>query len=40
MTQKRPFWIREALALEDDAPVRPLQGTVRADLAIVGAGFT
>jgi putative aminophosphonate oxidoreductase len=36
----RPFWIREALAGEASAPPRPLEGTIRAELAIVGAGFT
>jgi putative aminophosphonate oxidoreductase len=36
----RPFWIREALGAEASEPARPLEGTVRADLAIVGAGYT
>ena len=37
---RRPFWISEALAAEPSGPARPLEGTVRTDLAIVGAGYT
>lgn len=36
----RPFWLAEALAREDGKVARPVEGTVRADLAIVGGGFT
>jgi putative aminophosphonate oxidoreductase len=34
----RSLWLDEALAGEDDAP--PLEGDVRADVCIVGGGFT
>lgn len=34
-------WLREALALEDDAPAAPpLHGSTRADVAIIGGGYT
>jgi putative aminophosphonate oxidoreductase len=39
-SHRRPFWISEALAAESSGPARPLEGTVRTDLAIVGAGYT
>src|SRR6266850_2568930 len=40
---QRSWWLREALAAENDArplPSPPLQGDVKADLVIVGGGFT
>ncbi|SCK28342.1 FAD-dependent oxidoreductase [Vogesella sp. LIG4] len=39
MTQ-RPFWLAQALAAESAPPQPPLQGEVRADVCIVGGGFT
>lgn len=38
--QARPFWIAQALAAEDAPPAPPLAGDTRAQLAIVGGGFT
>lgn len=35
----RSLWLREALALGDEATLPPLRGSVRADVAIVGGGF-
>jgi glycine/D-amino acid oxidase-like deaminating enzyme len=39
---RRSWWLREALAAEADggAPLPPLRGTVRADVAILGGGYT
>ena len=40
---QRSWWLREALAAENDArplPSPPLQGDVKADVVIVGGGFT
>ena len=40
---QRSWWLREALAAENDArpyPVRRCQGDVKADVVIVGGGFT
>ena len=34
----RSLWLDEALAGEEDAP--PLEGDIRADVCIVGGGFT
>lgn len=39
MTPERSLWLQEALA-EDDPPAPPLSGDVRADICIVGGGFT
>jgi glycine/D-amino acid oxidase-like deaminating enzyme len=36
-----PWWLDEALAHEDDAaPAPPLEGEVRADIAVIGGGYT
>ncbi len=36
-----PWWLEEALALEDDTPeAEPLDGDAEADVAIVGGGYT
>lgn len=41
MTTHRGFWLKEALAAEGQpAPAAPLQGARRADVCIVGGGFT
>ena len=41
MTTHRGFWLKEALAAEGGpAPAAPLQGDRRADVCIVGGGFT
>jgi putative aminophosphonate oxidoreductase len=40
MLKQRPFWITQALGQESASPAPPLQGDVRADLCIVGGGFT
>lgn len=37
---RRAWWLREALADDPGAPCPPLQGPARADVAIVGGGFT
>ena len=38
---ERSWWLREALSLEaDPTPARPLSGTLDADVAIVGGGYT
>jgi putative aminophosphonate oxidoreductase len=37
---QRPFWISEALREEDSAPAPPLARDARANLCIVGGGFT
>jgi glycine/D-amino acid oxidase-like deaminating enzyme len=36
----RSWWLREALAADAGAPCPPLEGRVRADVAIVGGGYT
>ena len=36
----RSWWLREALAADSGAPCPPLVGRVRADVAIVGGGYT
>ncbi len=36
----RPFWIAEALSGETELAARPLSAAIRADLAIVGGGYT
>ena len=36
----RPFWIAQALAEDGQAPAPALRGDTRADLCIVGGGFT
>lgn len=36
----RSFWLQEALAGECNDPCAPLYGTIRADLCIVGGGYT
>ncbi len=36
----RPFWLEQALASEKAAPAPPLAGPVRADVCIVGGGYT
>jgi len=39
--RQRSWWLREALALEaDPMPASPLTGPVRADVAIIGGGYT
>jgi putative aminophosphonate oxidoreductase len=38
--KERPFWIAQALREEDAPPPRALEGDARADLCIVGGGFT
>jgi len=38
--RQRPFWLAEALRGEDPILARPLVGETRAELAIVGGGFT
>ena len=38
--QARPFWIAEALSGETELAARPLSAAIRADLAIVGGGYT
>lgn len=40
MTSTRPFWLDQALQSETAAPCAPLQGTTRADVCIVGGGYT
>jgi glycine/D-amino acid oxidase-like deaminating enzyme len=37
---QRSWWLREALAEEEPRPCPPLDGDVRADVVIVGGGFT
>ena len=37
----RSWWLREALAAEDDStPAPPLRGTERSDVVVIGGGFT
>ena len=36
----RPFWITQALQAEQAPPAPPLRGDARADVCIVGGGFT
>jgi glycine/D-amino acid oxidase-like deaminating enzyme len=36
----RSWWLEEALAAEEDAGSAPLQGTTRADVCIIGGGYT
>ena len=36
----RSWWLREALAADAGAPCPPLEGRVRADVVIVGGGYT
>ena len=36
----RPFWLEQALAVEACAPCEPLRGDTRADVCIVGGGYT
>ncbi|MEE8473901.1 MAG: FAD-binding oxidoreductase [Myxococcota bacterium] len=38
--ESRSWWLREALAADAGAPCPPLEGRVRADVAIVGGGYT
>ncbi len=38
--ESRSWWLREALATDAGAPCPPLSGRVRADVAIVGGGYT
>lgn len=38
--ESRSWWLREALAADAHAPCPPLTGRVRADVAIVGGGYT
>jgi glycine/D-amino acid oxidase-like deaminating enzyme len=38
--EARSWWLREALAADAGAPCPPLEGRVRADVAIVGGGYT
>src|SRR5262245_23676670 len=39
--RQRSWWLREAMALEDDPrPAAPLHADVKADVVIVGGGFT
>ncbi len=38
--ESRSWWLREALAADSGAPCPPLMGRVRADLAIIGGGYT
>lgn len=37
---QRPYWLAQALAAEDGAAAPPLAGDARAELCIVGGGFT
>ncbi|MDU3958058.1 MAG: hypothetical protein E7H04_29025, partial [Pseudomonas aeruginosa] len=36
----RPFWLDQALRSEHAAPCPPLAGDTRADVCIVGGGYT
>lgn len=36
----RPFWLEQALALENEAPCEALAGETRAQVCIVGGGYT
>ncbi len=36
----RPYWLEQALAAESCAPCEPLSGDTRADVCIVGGGYT
>ena len=36
----RPFWLHEALERECHPGAEPLRGDIRADVCIVGAGYT
>jgi putative aminophosphonate oxidoreductase len=36
----RPFWLEQALALENEAPCEALTGETRAQVCIVGGGYT
>ena len=36
----RPFWLEQALALEDGEPCEALSGDIRAHVCIVGGGYT
>ena len=38
--ESRSWWLREALAADAGAPCPPLKGRVRADVAVVGGGYT
>jgi len=38
--ESRSWWLREALAADSGMPCPPLTGRVRADVAIVGGGYT
>jgi glycine/D-amino acid oxidase-like deaminating enzyme len=38
--ESRSWWLREALAADPGAPCPPLRGALRADVAIVGGGYT
>jgi len=38
--ESRSWWLREALAADAGAPCPPLTGRVRADVAIIGGGYT
>ena len=38
--ESRSWWLREALAADPGTPCPPLQGPIRADIAIVGGGYT
>ena len=38
--EARSWWLREALAADPGVPCPPLSGRVRADVAIVGGGYT
>ena len=38
--ESRSWWLHEALAADPGAPCPPLVGRVRADVAIVGGGYT
>jgi len=38
--ESRSWWLREALAADAGTPCPPLEGRVRADVAIVGGGYT
>lgn len=40
MQKQRPFWLAQALAAESVPPAPPLAGNTRADVCIVGGGYT
>jgi glycine/D-amino acid oxidase-like deaminating enzyme len=38
--EQRSWWLREALAAETDVEPKPLKGDIKADVVIIGGGFT